>query len=98
MLIGHIVSGILTAKVSDKPPLPLLKLLCLSCCVCVVQFVLIIQYFLYLWPPQVFQTFACRSLGEIDKSYLRADFRIECNTPEYEIYWIYAVIMVCVCE
>lgn len=49
-------------------------------------------------PPQVFQTFACEHLDEVNKSYLRADLRIECNTPEHKVYQIYAWIMICICE
>lgn len=47
---------------------------------------------------QVLQTFACESLDEIGKSYLRADFRIECDTPKHKAYKIYAWVMVCICE
>ena len=51
--------------------------------------------------PQVFQTFACEHLdeeGESGKSYLRADFRIECYTQTHKVYEIYAAIMIFVCE
>ncbi|CAN0551355.1 unnamed protein product, partial [Laminaria digitata] len=44
--------------------------------------------------PQVFQTFACEDFPEIGKSYLRADGRIECDTPEHKKYRIYAAVMI----
>lgn len=47
---------------------------------------------------QVFQTFACESLPEVGKSYLRADFRIECGTPRHKAYKIYAGVMILLCE
>lgn len=47
---------------------------------------------------QVFQTFACEELTEIGKSYLRADLRIDCRTPQHMAYKVYAGIMICVCE
>lgn len=55
-------------------------------------------YFGRLPSPQVFQTFACERLPEIGKSYLRADFRIECGTPLHNKYKTYAAIMICLCE
>lgn len=47
---------------------------------------------------QVFQTFQCEDLNEIDKRYLRADLRIECDTAEYKAYELYAGFMVILCE
>ncbi|KAG5193174.1 hypothetical protein JKP88DRAFT_240807 [Tribonema minus] len=42
----------------------------------------------------VFQTFACDELMYISKSYLRADYSIECYTPEHTAYRIFAGVMV----
>lgn len=47
---------------------------------------------------QVFQAFACEDFDEIGKSYLRADFRIECDTAKHKAYKIYAAVMICICE
>ena len=47
---------------------------------------------------QVFQTYACENYHEIDKSYLRADSRIECYTTKHTMYRIYAALMICLCE
>lgn len=47
---------------------------------------------------QVFQTFACIKLEEIGKRYLKADLRIDCDTPEHKAYEVYASIMIFVCE
>lgn len=47
---------------------------------------------------QVFQTFACEEVQEIGKSYLRADFRIQCDTPRHAAYKIYAAVMILLCE
>lgn len=47
---------------------------------------------------QVFQTFSCEDLEEIDKSYLRADFRIECYTPTHRAFEAYASVMIILCE
>lgn len=47
---------------------------------------------------QVFQTFACEDLTEINKSYLRADLRIECYTPQHMAYRVYAGVMIIICE
>lgn len=47
---------------------------------------------------QVFQTFACEDFPEIGRRYLRADFRIECDTTKHEAYKVYAAIMICICE
>lgn len=47
---------------------------------------------------QVFQTFSCYDFPEIGKNYLRADFRIECNTVEHRAYMVYAGVMVVICE
>eukprot|EP00611_Tribonema_gayanum_P026107 TRINITY_DN611_c0_g2_i4.p1 TRINITY_DN611_c0_g2~~TRINITY_DN611_c0_g2_i4.p1 ORF type:complete len:798 (+),score=114.47 TRINITY_DN611_c0_g2_i4:65-2458(+) len=44
----------------------------------------------------VFQTFACDELTYIGKSYLRADYSIECYTPEHTAYRIFAGVMVLV--
>ncbi|CAN0330304.1 unnamed protein product [Ascophyllum nodosum] len=56
---------------------------------------LIILYLVYSSVSTViFQTFACEDLEDIDKIYLRADFRIECDTPKHTAYKIYAAIMI----
>lgn len=47
---------------------------------------------------QVFQTFSCKYLEELDKSYLWADFRIECYTPLHRRYMAYAAVMIAICE
>lgn len=47
---------------------------------------------------QVFQAFACENLTEINKSYLRADLRIECDTPQHMGYKVYAAVMIIICE
>lgn len=47
---------------------------------------------------KVLQTFSCQDFPEIDKSYLRADLRLECYTPLHRKYMIYAGFMVVVCE
>ena len=49
-------------------------------------------------PWQVFQAFSCEDFPEVDKSYLRADFSVECNTVKHNAFKIYAAIMVFVCE
>ena len=46
----------------------------------------------------MFQAFACEDFDEIGKSYLRADFRIECDTPKHKAFKIYAAVMICICE
>lgn len=53
-------------------------------------------YFVLHW-SQVFQTFACEDFPE-DKSYLRADFGVECDTDKHKAFEIYAGIMICICE
>ena len=47
---------------------------------------------------QVFQAFACEEFPEIEKSYLRADLRIECGTDEHTAYMIYAAVMIGICK
>lgn len=47
---------------------------------------------------QVFQAFACEEFQEIGKSYLTADFRIECNTTKHMAFRIYAAIMIAICK
>lgn len=54
------------------------------------------KWFRAFW--QVFQTFACEDYPEINKSYLRADSRIECGTSTHTAYKIYAAIMIFICE
>ncbi|KAG5176025.1 hypothetical protein JKP88DRAFT_265595 [Tribonema minus] len=44
----------------------------------------------------IFQTFACDDLQFIDKSYLRADYSVECYTAEHTAYRIFSIIMVVV--
>eukprot|EP00611_Tribonema_gayanum_P017500 TRINITY_DN3019_c0_g1_i1.p1 TRINITY_DN3019_c0_g1~~TRINITY_DN3019_c0_g1_i1.p1 ORF type:complete len:453 (+),score=56.01 TRINITY_DN3019_c0_g1_i1:119-1477(+) len=44
----------------------------------------------------IFQTFACDELQYIGRSYLRADYSIECYTPEHTAYHIFAGVMVLV--
>ena len=46
----------------------------------------------------MFQTFACDDYPEIDKRYLRADGRIECDTPTHTGYMVYAGFMIALCE
>lgn len=53
---------------------------------------------LFFMPHQVFQTFACTNMEEIGKRYLKADLRIDCDTPEHRAYEIYARIMFFICE
>ena len=48
--------------------------------------------------PQVFQTFACDDYHEIKKRYLRADGRIDCDTPKHTAFMLYAAVMICLCE
>ncbi|CAN0138387.1 unnamed protein product, partial [Pylaiella littoralis] len=58
---------------------------------------LIILYLVYTQVSTVvFQAFACENFPEIGKRYLRADFRIDCDTPKHESYKIYAAVMICV--
>ncbi|KAG5178512.1 hypothetical protein JKP88DRAFT_261305 [Tribonema minus] len=45
---------------------------------------------------KVFQTFSCDNLEYINKSYLRADYSIECYTPKHTAFRIYAAAMICV--
>ena len=52
----------------------------------------------HLCPLQVFQTFACDDYPEIGTRYLRADGRIECDTPKHTGYMVYAGIMIALCE
>lgn len=47
---------------------------------------------------QVFQTFSCQEFPEVGKHYLRADGRIECNTPIHRVYMIYASVMIVLCK
>lgn len=47
---------------------------------------------------QVFSAFSCQDFPEYGKSYLRADFRVECYTTKHEAFKIYAAIMICICE
>ena len=46
----------------------------------------------------MFQAFACEEFPEIGKSYLRADFRIECDTTTHTAFMIYAAVMIGICE
>ena len=48
--------------------------------------------------PQVFQTFECEDYPEIGTRYLRADRRIECNSPRHTGYMVYAAVMIFLCE
>ena len=48
--------------------------------------------------PQVLQTFSCEKYLEIGTSFLRTDKRIECWTPTYKAYWLYAIVMIFICE
>ncbi|CAN0485487.1 unnamed protein product, partial [Ectocarpus sp. 12 AP-2014] len=58
---------------------------------------LIILYLVYSQVSTVvFQAFACEDFPEIGKSFLRADFRIECDTPKHDNYKIYAAVMICI--
>ncbi|CAM9574874.1 unnamed protein product, partial [Ectocarpus sp. 12 AP-2014] len=58
---------------------------------------LIVLYLVYTQiSTVVFQTFACEDLPEIGKSYLRADFRIECETQRHTLYKAYAGVMICI--
>ncbi|CAM9648873.1 unnamed protein product [Ectocarpus sp. 12 AP-2014] len=59
--------------------------------------VLIVLYLVYTQiSTVVFQAFSCEDLPEIGKSYLRADFRIECDTQRHTLYKAYAGVMVCI--
>ena len=40
----------------------------------------------------IFQTFACDDLAD-GKNYLRADYRVECDSPNHELFQIYAFFM-----
>ncbi|CAN0550818.1 unnamed protein product, partial [Ectocarpus sp. 12 AP-2014] len=40
----------------------------------------------------VFQTFACDTLDELGTTFLRADYSLECYTPEHKLYRGYAGI------
>ncbi|KAG5187182.1 hypothetical protein JKP88DRAFT_254102 [Tribonema minus] len=44
----------------------------------------------------VLQTFSCDDFPLIGKSYLRADYSIQCNTPKHTAYQVYAGVMVLV--
>jgi hypothetical protein len=58
---------------------------------------LLIMFLLYSTiSTMVFQTFSCNDLEEVNKSYLRADYSIECGTPTHHAYCAYAAIMVIV--
>ncbi|CAB1100084.1 unnamed protein product [Ectocarpus sp. CCAP 1310/34] len=58
---------------------------------------LIILYLVYSQVSTVvFQAFACEDFPEIGKSFLRADFRIECDKPKHYTYKIYAAVMICI--
>ncbi|CBJ33129.1 asn/thr-rich large protein family protein [Ectocarpus siliculosus] len=58
---------------------------------------LIVLYLVYTQiSTVVFQTFSCEDLPEIGKSYLRADFRIECDTQRHTLYKAYAGVMICI--
>ncbi|CAM9140361.1 unnamed protein product [Ectocarpus sp. 12 AP-2014] len=58
---------------------------------------LIILYLVYSQVSTVvFQAFACEDFPEIGKSFLRADFRIECDTPKHDNYKIFAAVMICI--
>ena len=43
----------------------------------------------------IFQTFICDTLAE-DAQYLRADYSISCQTEEYKVYRLYAMLIVCI--
>lgn len=47
---------------------------------------------------QIFQTFNCQKLREVEASYLRADFSLECYTPEHQAYMVYAGFFIFICE
>ncbi|CAM9245467.1 unnamed protein product, partial [Sphacelaria rigidula] len=56
---------------------------------------LVILYLIYSSAAtMVFQTFACQPLPEIDKAFLLADLRIECDTPEHRFYKAYSAVMI----
>ncbi|KAG5183488.1 hypothetical protein JKP88DRAFT_316821 [Tribonema minus] len=42
----------------------------------------------------IFQTFACDKIAGTEKSYLRADYSLECHTATYRAYRAYAVFMI----
>ena len=42
------------------------------------------------------QTFACDTLEELGTTFLRADYSLECYTPEHKLYRAYAGIMILV--
>ncbi|CAM9236456.1 unnamed protein product, partial [Sphacelaria rigidula] len=56
---------------------------------------LVVLYLIYSQVSTVvFQTFACQDLPEIGVSYLRADFRLKCDTPRHRAYKVYACFCV----
>lgn len=42
------------------------------------------------------QTFMCDSLEDLEKRFLRADYRIDCDSREHRAYQIYAAFMILV--
>lgn len=56
--------------------------------------VLLISFLVYSSVSEtVFQTFACEDLDD-GKQYLRADYRIECDSPEHQVFQVFAGIMI----
>lgn len=43
-----------------------------------------------------FETFPCDEEAVVGESYLRADYRLSCNTTEHKWYMVYAGIMIVV--
>lgn len=98
MLIGQYCSRNTDCKVFRQASAVITQItLSVKLCLCRSFFTYLFLFILSL-ASQVFQTFACEDLDEIGKSFLRADFRIECNTSEHKAYKAYAEIMICVCE
>eukprot|EP00752_Nemacystus_decipiens_P012610 g11167.t2 len=59
-----------------------------------VSMVLLISFLVYSSvSATVFQAFACEDLDD-EKKYLRADYRIECDSPEHRAFQVYAGIMI----
>ncbi|CAM9177599.1 unnamed protein product [Choristocarpus tenellus] len=57
--------------------------------------VLIVCYLIYTQVSTViFQTFACEDLTDVEERYLRADFRIKCDSEEHSRYICFAAIMI----
>ena len=61
-----------------------------------VSMVLLISFLVYSSvSATVFQTFACENLAD-GKEYLRADYRIECDSPKHQAFKLFAGIMIVV--